>query len=379
MTRLVRILDAKSLEELGGPLNEEAERTRRYVLGLMERGAGAYIDNAQVEMLAVAVDDVLLPMVVSNGTSGNSNACCPSSHYVDYAGEELSGLRDRTLGRTMKGLLKALGVSLRALGLDRVVYVNNFLWTTNPWPRRLGPESMRAVIRHVARAYPGHAVVCRSVNRVANERLYRVLQKIGCGLVVSHVVYLLDGRSKKCMEHANLRRDLQLLGRGDYEEVAGREFTEEDIQRMEGLYWGLYIDKYCALNLQLREDFFRLLLEEGTMQFTGLKNKGVLRGFAGCQVQGEEMVACCLGYDTSMPRKAGLYRRLMAIQVRHALEKKLLMNLGAGAGRFKALRGGVPVVGYDAVYHAHLPIHRRLPWWVLQSIFTETLVRKFEL
>ena len=79
-----------------------------------------------------------------------------------------------------------------------------------------------------------------------------------------------------------------------------------------------------------------------------------------------------------VPRKVGLYRRLMALYVKRGLERKLLLNLSAGAGEFKELRGALGTVEYDVVYDGHLGIHRRMPWRVLGRIFTETRVRKFE-
>ena len=58
------------------------------------------------------------------------------------------------------------------------------------------------------------------------------------------------------------------------------------------------------------------------------------------------------------------------------MARTLLLNLSGGAGDFKMLRGGVPTIEYDAVYHAHLPRHRRLPWRILRALFTESAVRK---
>lgn len=72
--------------------------------------------------------------------------------------------------------------------------------------------------------------------------------------------------------------------------------------------------------------------------------------------------AAILGYERSLPQGLGLYRMLFALLIAEAAERELLLNLSAGAGRFKALRGAVPVEEFDVVYDRHLAAHRRVVW-----------------
>jgi geranylgeranyl diphosphate synthase type II len=51
----------------------------------------------------------------------------------------------------------------------------------------------------------------------------------------------------------------------------------------------------------------------------------------------------------------------------------LIRNLSAGVGRFKALRGGEPVMEYLGVYVRHLPATRRAPWRAVHELSTRLL------
>lgn len=48
--------------------------------------------------------------------------------------------------------------------------------------------------------------------------------------------------------------------------------------------------------------------------------------------------------------------------------------MSAGVGEFKRLRGGIPVMEYNAVYDAHLPATRRRPWSLLKGIMDRVAV-----
>ena len=80
-----------------------------------------------------------------------------------------------------------------------------------------------------------------------------------------------------------------------------------------------------------------------------------------------------VGYDLDQPRELGLYRRLAAVPVLEAMKRGIPLNLSAGVGRFKALRGGEPVMEYLGVYVRHLPATRRAPWRAVHELSTRLL------
>ncbi len=377
MASAVRIFDADTIGTIVRPRNEHAERTRKYILPLMRKGPQFFIENADVKMLALAVDDLILPLVVSDKTCGNSNMCSPYSHYVDYARAELDTQGNRPLAKVLRTSLSVLGVSLRAFRLDRVVFVNNFLWCTNPWPE-LSPTQVADVTAHLKKTHPDHAIVFRSVNRIACEDLFRALLGVGYQMISARKVYILDGADGGCMNRSNVKTDLKLLDKGPHEVVDSEALEEHDLRRITELYRKLYLEKYPSLNPQFNERFFELVWREGVMNFTILRKDGRIDAFAAFIVENAQMIGTAIGYDMRMPKKLGLYRQVFAAYIKHAVEEGLLLNLSAGAGRFKELRGAVPTPEYNAVYDSHLPPHRRFPWWLVRAAFTEPVVRRFQ-
>jgi hypothetical protein len=50
-----------------------------------------------------------------------------------------------------------------------------------------------------------------------------------------------------------------------------------------------------------------------------------------------------------MRKELGLYRQAFALFINEAVQRRQIMNLSAGAGSFKMLRGVAPYIQYDAV------------------------------
>ena len=94
------------------------------------------------------------------------------------------------------------------------------------------------------------------------------------------------------------------------------------------------------------------------------------------------MTAPVVGYDTDIDQEAGLYRRLMAIGLSRARERRLLFNMSAGAASFKRNRGALPAIEYAAVYNRHLPWKSRAAAAIVRTVLERIGVptmRKFKL
>jgi hypothetical protein len=352
----IELLDADGFRRAGG---ESA-----YLEALLRSGPSRYIDNARAEMTAVRIDDAVLPLVRGNPQLRNADSCSPCSHYVRYTLEELLKRHAELPAWPFRTLFGAYGALLRACSFDRVLYLNNWLFATNPH-QGLNAEQLRRLTDFLRARFPGHALVQRCVNPRLHPDYRDALAAAGFRMVKSRRVYLLDPRSERFRGSSNAKLDLQLLERGPYEVIDGESIGDAEIPRLAGLYRSLYIDKHSNLNPGLTEDFFALTLRGSDLQYRALKRAGTIDGlimfFAGDGV----LTGAFIGYDRNLPRKLGLYRQLIAILIAEARDRGLLLNLSAGAAEFKSLRGAFPVIEYDAVYDRHLSPRRRLAWWLV--------------
>lgn len=357
----VAILDANTLSTLPAAAGERETMARRYVRALVTAGPRAFVDNAHAEARALLVGNKLLPLVLPEPSAQNADVCVPSAHYVSYTFEELARRHPRLPRALGPALAKPVGAVLRAGGMDRVAFVNNWLFATNPTSRLTAAEIAAVTARLIA-THPDAAVVFRSVNPRLDPDGAAALRAEGYRLVRSRRVYVLDAANRRWLRHGNARTDLRLLARTRYEVLRDPVAIAPHTARLASLYQDLYLGKHSRLNPHYTERFFALTLGEGILAYQALHRDGQVDGFVGYFVENGVLTGAILGYERSLPQRLGLYRMLFALFIAEATERRLLLNLSAGAGRFKTLRGAVPVEEFDAVYDRHLPALRRAVW-----------------
>jgi hypothetical protein len=362
----IEILDTSNLDRLSALAADPTANACRYVSALVQAGADAFVENANVEMRALVVDGKVLPLAINRGVDGNADICSPYEHYVSYTLEELAKRHPRVPPGLLRASLSPLSALLRAGRIDGAVLVNNWLFTTNPSPG-LSAAEIAVVTDRLTGEYPDLAVVFRSVNPRTDSRTAAALREQGYRMVRSRRVYLLDTAGGGYLRHRNAFLDRRLLERTPYQIVRQPEALAPYAPRLAELYRDLYVEKHSRLNAQCNARFFALTLAEGIFTYRALWKAGRIDGFIGWYVQPGVMTASTLGYDRRVPRKLGLLRLVFAIVMAEAAERGLLLNLSAGVGRFKMLRGAVQAEEYDAVYDRHLPAHRRLAWATLAA------------
>jgi hypothetical protein len=360
----IEILGANDINRLPGLSDASASVAARYVAALVRAGPRFYVDNADVAMKALVIDGKALPLVINRGAIGNAHVCSPSAHYVDYTLEEVAK-RHRPVPLW---LLKAMALPVRAalagMAINKAVMVNNWLFPTNPTPGLSSPQ-IAALTAQLATAHPDCAIVFPSVNPVIDRAGFDALRENGYKLVRSRRVYVLDAGNRH-PGHRDLIRDLRLLTDTPYEIVGGQEALEAHAPRLAALYRDLYVVKHSRLNPQFNARFISLTLKEDVFTYRALAKDGRIDAFIGYFSEGGVMTGAIMGYDQGLPRRLALYRLGFAILLAEGLRQGLLVNLSAGAGEFKMLRGAVPVEEFDAVYDDHLPAHRRAAWTTLR-------------
>jgi len=375
MTSDVRLFDSETIDALHWPTDRRGQFARRYLLPLIKHGPRRYIDNVSAGMLALAVDDVVVPVVLGQGGSRDSNVCSPYSHYVEYAKHEMRELANPLIRGALGAFLSSLGVVLRTGELDRVVFVNNWLLTTNP-PAPLSREQIAAITSHLVEAFPDRAIVFRSVEGRAHPHFLEALRDNRYITISSRTIYFLSPSTIASSKRKDAIRDMKLLADSPYEIVPAEQLSEADVPRITRLYRELYLDKYTPLNPQFNERFFAHVLQTRALEFRALRKDGTIDAFATWYLWNGMMVGTMVGYDRSLPTEIGLYRQVLALFIGEALRKELLAHLSAGAGRFKMFRGGAPTVEFDAVYERHLPSRRHLPWQCLRMLFNGPIFRR---
>jgi hypothetical protein len=279
-----------------------------------------------------------------------------------YAAAEMHLLRSRWVQVGFGRFAEAAGAVLRRVQIDRTVVVNNWMLSTNLYPREWAPD-IKALTAALTRAFPTHYICFRSLNRWTNAPLIDALVRCGYKPVASRQVYAYEHLYDTWLHRSNVRHDRRLLRQSAYRVIQHDEIGESDYPRIAALYDLLYRQKYPAHNPAFTTDFIRLCHRERVMRFLGLRDRnGRLDGVVGLFGIDNVLTAPIVGYDTTLARHLGLYRLLMLLPFMSAMdggcERKI--NLSAGAASFKRLRGGRPVIEYNAIFDRHLPCGRRL-------------------
>jgi hypothetical protein len=215
--------------------------------------------------------------------------------------------------------------------------------------------------------WPSHALVFRSLNERESGPLIQALGLAGARLIPSRQVWWFEPGSKAVDRSRDLRKDMNLLRRGDVRLVRSSDLRMSDFPRIKELYDQLYLHKYSRWNPRYSEKWLSHLWEEGLLQYTGLQYGNQWAGVEACGEINGVMVSPIVGYDLRLPKSLALYRRLAALPVLDARERGIVLNLSAGVGKFKRLRGGEPLMEYVAVVDSHLPSERILPWRFIEA------------
>lgn len=342
-----------------------------------------FVANLVTQIDVVEAGGLPLPVTVNGSDDRADNAwvCSPITTYGRYATEESERLAPRPLRPLLRGAIGVADAWMRHAQLDRAVAINNWLVSTNLYPSAAAFD-LDALVRTCRERWPDRAIWLRSLNTLQHADWLRAATAAGFALIPTRQVYVFRNLRNTRL-HQNLRRDLHALDKTPLTFVPHDAFTDADFAQAERLYAQLYLDKYSALNPRYTAAFLRAWHAAGLLDCAGFRDaQGVLRAVVGVFGQGPLLTAPIVGYDTTWPQSAGLYRLLMAHVLRMTITRDAELNLSAGAAHFKRLRGGVPAIEMSAVYCHHLQPATRRAMAVLRTLTTRIgvpIMQRFQL
>jgi hypothetical protein len=342
----------------------------------------SFIRNLRTRVDSIHAGEAYLPVTVNTAEDDNAWVCSPYTTYCRYAIEEAARLGHSVLTAPLNGLIRGTGKLLQRAEIDRAVAINNWLVSTNCYPR-LRDVAIDHALDEARSRWPEHAIWFRSLNEAHHADWLHALVERGGMLLPSRQVYLFQDIAELARRRTDLKRDLALLRREDGLTCEQITDHEADFIRAEQLYVDLYIDKYSPLNPQYRHTLIKAWSDSDLLQLFGLRDTdGVLQGVVGLFGFGNLITSPIAGYNTSLPQALGLYRRLAACVLREGANHRRLVNLSAGVAHFKRQRGARPAIEYSVVFAGHLPPGRRKALhalgWLARNIGVP-IMRKFKL
>jgi hypothetical protein len=382
---VIHIYDRHTIDQVPWPTTADGDYARRMLDPLVRHGPRPLIANVDADVRVLVAGTSVMPLVLNNPESSIKNAyvCSPTTHYIDYAIRELAiEFPDRPLVRALVApMLDLLRPLLRWSGFERVAYVNNWLLSTNLYPR-LGPDALLAIRDALVRAFPQRAIVFRSVHDQLNAALGAQLQRLGFRPVFSRQVYILDPRDPGFRRKKSYQKDLSLARRTDYRWEDVTQAGEADIARIKALYDDLYLKKYSYFNPQFTAHFIAEAIRHEWLTFAVLRRQGRIDGVLGFVQRDGMMTTPLIGYERAIDSAAGLYRLISLKLVEEATARGLILHQSSGAAAFKRHRGSVPSMEYNLVYDRHLAPRYRLPWQLLEGLSRTVIIpvmRRYEL
>ena len=367
-----------------------SDKASIYLRDCFPIGQDLLIKNVDTQVAVLDTRTQQFPLTINDGNATtkikekNSYVVSPLSAYTDYALEEIARIKKPLLTFPLVILVYIFRFFLSLAKVDKIVHINNWLLSTNIYPQDWLGEDVDDITTKLCDEFPDYVFAFRSLNESSNKVLIRQLESVGYVAVPSRQVYLFDGSEKpNFLNNHNTKLDAKLLEKTDYEILSASELTEADFSRLEELYNLLYLDKYCRLNPQYSARWLKCGGNHGWLDLKALKNKsGVIDGVVGWFSDSNTITAPIVGYDTSLPQSAGLYRLLTQLCLQRAVSEKKLLNFSSGAAHFKRLRGGQPSIEYTMVYINHLGFYKRFVWKTLSfllHLIAVPLMRKLKL
>jgi hypothetical protein len=344
---------------------------RHYLETIRERGIGAFVANAPgAELHIHSIGDDLVPVVRMPGDEPAAALFSPLVRLLAYPFFAI-GRESGPIVRSACAVLSQLSCgSLRALGLDRVAYVNHWL---NPTAPRLvlAPLDLRRLVEELIDAHSDHALIFDGLTPLFDADLIEQLSALGAISIPGSTSWISNhadsfhgtrGRPiRKTRRADRVRRDALIPSM-----VTDPNLLRDRGEQLRRLYSKVYLERHPAhLNVQFTAEFFELLVESDFWEVTVWAREGRFVAFNSLLRDSSVVESGPFGLDTDLPRSLGLFRAIISTESEIAEGTGLPLDLGGGNDRFKRLRGFHPHQTYTLVLAGHISAPRRAAWQAL--------------
>lgn len=377
----VRIYDSNSIDHLPWPDTPDGMYAKRYLIPFIKHGPHHYINNVQATMLALTIDNIVLPITISNGHSTNSHVHSLHSHYIGVASEKIKKIRSQFISKSGSFLLKGLESLFHIGKMNYYVSVNNWLLPTN-LHTEINSEQVGIITNTLTSLYPNHAIIFRGAHEEHLHPARTLFQENQYLLTAHRQIFITNTQKEYPYQSRMFKSDLKLLRLTDYEIIDENKLSCDDIPRILALYQALYREKHSSFSPDLNHHFFDLAIKNKLLYIKALKKDGRIDAVVGYYHRQGVMTSPVFGYDTERPQKEGLYRMISTLLILEAKDNKMWLNHSAGAGSFKKLRRAAEMIEYMAVYCDHLPFSRKIPWIILNVVMNKIgipLMKRYQL
>lgn len=351
-----------------------SENAWKYLTALLVDGPRAFIDNVHTELALIQAGQHLLPCTINSEEYNNSIICSTYNHYISSGLAWMDKNNITIKDRMLRALLRGFGRLLQKGKINKTVCVNNWLLSPNPI-LKIDDQTVLRLKDFLTEMFPGHAIVFRSITRDVFNTCFHALNENDFIFIPTRQVYLTDGSEKTIFNTRIFKSDRKFFSESGCRVLDRKDISEGEIAKLHKLYCDLNIRKYSPFNPNYNMRFIQHVLNNDFFHIKALKLKEEIAGVAGYYCQEGMMSSFFFGYNPFDVSKSGVYRLLNTVLMFEAEKNGLIYHQGSGGSFYKTIRRAKPVMEYIAVYHRHLPPHRRLIWQTLKQSLDRIGVR----
>lgn len=346
----------------------------RFAAALGTEGTSAYVSNATSRFALMRYRDREFPITIDDGGYSRTYVASPHSAYVLYARDEIDIVGIKRWRWVARGALSLLDRMLRAIRINRVVHLDNWLLSTNlhgTWYGK-GLPQMREIL---ARRFPEHFLILRSLDPKSCPQLLDAAKADGWTLIPSRQIWVTDDLVRDWRPRNAYGNDRRALANSGLTIEEMDELEPCDAERIADLYYQLYVERYSPINPIFTAQYMIETARSGLLRYRVAREaSGTIMAVVGMLMRGDCLTVPVLGYDLARPRKEALYRIATFMFSEYAMERGLRLHSSSGAGEFKRNRGAHPVIEYMAVDARHLSRGRRAGLQVLARMLETIMV-----